>query len=304
MERNTERNTEQSVEQGTEQGTELSAPAPRQRVAFLGLGHMGAPMAGRVLAAGHPLTVWNRTAAKAEPLVAAGAHSASTPAEAVRDADVVITMLAGPDALRHVADEILPVLRERAGVHWVEMSTVGPDAVRQLGERVPDGVTLVDAPVAGSTDKAAAGRLGILAGGDAGAVEPLLAHLGTVTRTGPLGSGAALKVVVNTAVLGGVALVAESMALADALGLDAEVARGVLAQGPLGGAVARAFATDVHFGNGLAAKDVALATSTTWLPAMEAVLGHYEAAAADPDVADEDIAAAVTRIRRAREPRA
>ncbi|GHC41223.1 hypothetical protein GCM10010349_01210 [Streptomyces flavofungini] len=260
-------------------------------------------MAHRVLAAGHPLTVWNRTAAKAAPLVAAGARLAASPADAVRDADVVITMLAGPDALRYVADGIVPVLRGRGGVHWVEMSTVGPEAVRELGERVPDGVTLVDAPVAGSTDKAAAGRLGILAGGDATAVQPLLAHLGTVTRTGPLGSGAALKVVVNTAVLGGVALVAESMALADALGLDAELARDVLARGPLAGAVARAFATDVHFGSDLAAKDVALATSTTWLPAMEAVRGHYEAAAADPAVAHEDIAAAVTHIRDTRKPR-
>ncbi|EPH42471.1 putative oxidoreductase GLYR1 [Streptomyces aurantiacus JA 4570] len=252
-------------------------------------------MAARLRAAGHPLTVWNRTAAKAEPLVAAGARLAATPADAVRDADVVLTMLAGPEALRSVADEIVPVLRE--GVHWVEMSTVGPDAVRELGERVPDGVTLVDAPVMGSTDKAATGELGILAGGDAAAVESLLAALGTVTRTGPLGSGAALKVVVNTAVLGGVALVAEAMALADALGLDEEVARGALARGPLAGAVARAFADDVHFGNDLAAKDVALATSAARLPATEAVRAHYEAAVADPAVAHEDIARAVPHIR-------
>ncbi|MER5306113.1 NAD(P)-dependent oxidoreductase [Streptomyces lasiicapitis] len=271
---------------------------PDQRVAFLGLGHMGAPMAHRLLAAGHPLTVWNRTAAKAEPLVAAGARLAATPADAVREADVVLTMLAGPEALGRVADAIVPGLR--AGVTWVEMSTVGPDAVRELGERMPDGATLVDAPVMGSTDKAAAGELGILAGGDAAAVEPLLASLGAVTRTGPLGSGAALKVVVNTAVLGGVALVAEAMALADALGLDEQVARGALARGPLAGAVARAFADDVHFGNDLAVKDVALATDAARLPAMEAVRAHYEAAAADPATAHEDIARAVPHIRAAR----
>ncbi|GGR74632.1 hypothetical protein GCM10010252_11190 [Streptomyces aureoverticillatus] len=270
-------------------------PQGQQHVAFLGLGHMGAPMAARLLAAGHPLTVWNRTAAKAEPLVAAGARLEATPADAVREADVVLTMLAGPEALRSVADAIVPVLRE--GVHWVEMSTVGPDAVRELGERLPDGVTLVDAPVMGSTDKAAAGELGILAGGDAAAVEPLLTALGAVTRTGPPGSGAALKVVVNTAVLGGVALVAEALALADALGLAEEVARGALARGPLAGAVARAFADDVHFGNDLAAKDVALATGAARLPAMEAVRAHYEAAAADPTVAHEDIARAVPHIR-------
>ncbi|UQT58746.1 NAD(P)-dependent oxidoreductase [Streptomyces durmitorensis] len=266
-----------------------------EKIAFLGLGHMGTPMARQLLAAGHPLTVWNRTAGKADPLVAAGARLATDPAEAVRDADVVITMLAGPDAVRAVADAIVPELRP--GTHWAEMSTVGPDVVRELGARVPDGVTLVDAPVMGSTDKAASGRLGILAGGDADGAERVLARFGPVTRTGPLGSGAALKLVVNTAVIGGVALVAEAMKLADALGLDEETAKAALAGGPLGGAVGRAFATDVHFGSDLAVKDVALATGVTELPAMEAVLAHYEAAAADPDVVHEDIARAVAHIR-------
>ncbi|MWA10921.1 NAD(P)-dependent oxidoreductase [Streptomyces sp. BA2] len=266
-----------------------------KKIAFLGLGHMGTPMARQLLAAGHPLTVWNRTAEKAQPLVSEGARIAADPAEAVRDADVVITMLAGPDAVRAVTDAIVPELR--AGAHWVEMSTVGPDVVRELGARVPDGVTLVDAPVMGSTDKAASGKLGILAGGDADGVEGVLACFGPVTRTGPLGSGAALKLVVNTAVIGGVALVAEAMKLADALGLDEGTAKGALAGGPLGGAVGRAFATDVHFGSDLAVKDVALATEVTQLPAMEAVLAHYKAAAADPDVVHEDIARAVAHIR-------
>jgi 3-hydroxyisobutyrate dehydrogenase len=272
-----------------------------EKIAFLGLGHMGAPMARQLLAAGHTLTVWNRTAEKAGALVDAGALLAAGPAEAVRDADVVITMLAGPDAVRAVADAVVPELR--AGMHWVEMSTVGPDAVRELGARLPAGVTLVDAPVMGSTDKAASGQLGILAGGDADGVAQVLACFGPVTRTGPLGSGAALKLVVNTAVIGGVALVAEAMKLADALGLDEETAKGALAKGPLGGAVGRAFATDVHFGSDLAVKDVTLATDSAQLPAMEAVLAHYKAAAADPDVVHEDIARAVAHIR-SREVRA
>lgn len=267
-----------------------------EKIAFLGLGHMGAAMARRLLDAGHPLTVWNRTAAKAEPLVAAGATLAASPAEAVRDADVVITMLADPAALDAVADAVVP--RLRPGTYWVEMSTVGPDVVRELAARLGEGVHLVDAPVAGSTDKAAAGQLGILAGGDVAGVERVLAPLGTVTRTGPSGSGAALKLVVNTAVLGGVALVAEAMVLADALGLDEDTVRGSLAGGPLGGAVGRAFAEGVHFGTSLAVKDVALATRTAELPAMEAVLEHYKRAAADPAVADADIAQAVERIRR------
>lgn len=266
-----------------------------EKIAFLGLGHMGAPMARHLLGAGHPLTVWNRTPAKAAPLVERGAVLAGTPADAVRDADVVITMLATPDAVSEVADAIAPELRP--GTYWAEMSTIGPDAVRQLAARLGDGVTLVDAPVMGSTDKAEAGELGILAGGDADRIEGVLAHLGTVTRTGAPGSGAALKLVVNTAVIGGVGLVAEAMALADALGLPEDVAKGALAAGPLGGAVARAFAQGVHFGSDLAVKDIALATETTELPAMEAVLGHFKQAAADPSLVHEDIARAVTRIR-------
>lgn len=270
-----------------------------EKIAFLGLGHMGEPMARHLLAAGHPLVVWNRTAAKAGPLVAAGARATADPADAVRDADVVITMLAGPEAVREIADAILPALRP--GAHWVEMSTVGPDTVRELGERMPAGVTLVDAPVMGSTDKAAAGRLGILAGGDAAGVEHILARFGPVTRTGAPGTGAALKLVVNTAVIGGVALVAEAMKLADALGLAEGTARDALAGGPLGGAVARAFAEGVHFGSDLAVKDITLATESARLPAMEAVLGHFAAAAADPDVVHEDIARAVTHIRARRD---
>ncbi|MGW2420234.1 NAD(P)-dependent oxidoreductase [Streptomyces sp. NPDC001709] len=266
-----------------------------EKVAFLGLGSMGAPMAGRLLAAGHPLTVWNRTPARAEPLAAEGATPAATPAAAVRDADVVITMLAGPDALTAVADAVTPELRP--GTTWVEMSTVGPDAVRDLAGRLKDGVTLVDAPVMGSTDRAAEGTLGILAGGEAAAVEHVLAHLGTVTRTGPLGSGAALKLVVNTAVIGGVGLVAEALRLAAALGLDGHTARTALAAGPLGGALERALADGVHFSTDLAVKDLRIAAAAAELPATAAVLETLrQATEDDPTLSRADIARAAAHI--------
>lgn len=265
------------------------------KIAFLGLGRMGTPMARRLLAAGHPVTVWNRTEAKTGPLVAEGAVRAASPADAVRDADVVITMLAGPSALAAVADAVLPALP--AGAHWVEMSTVGPDAVRDLAARVGDRATLVDAPVMGSTDRAADGRLGILAGGDPAGVEHVLAHLGTITRTGPTGSGAALKLVVNTAAIGGVALVAEALRLADALGLDEDTARTALAGGPLAGAVSRAFAENAHFATALAVKDLELATAAARLPAVEAVLTSYRQAVERPDLADADLARAAARLR-------
>ncbi|MER6675989.1 NAD(P)-dependent oxidoreductase [Streptomyces sp. NPDC000983] len=262
-----------------------------QKIAFLGLGRMGAPMARRLLGAGHPLTVWNRTAARAAPLAAEGAAVAATPAGAVRDADVVITMLSGPEALAAVADAAVPALRP--GTHWIDMSTVGPVAVRDLAARLGTGATLVDAPVMGSTDRAATGGLRILAGGEADGVAGVLGRLGEVSRTGPPGTGAALKLVLNAAAVGGVALVAESLRLADALGLDDTVARRALADGPLGGAVARAFAEGVHFRTGLAVKDLALATGTARLPALEAVLEQYRTAG----VPDADISAAADRIR-------
>ncbi|MGW1888938.1 NAD(P)-dependent oxidoreductase [Streptomyces sp. NPDC002004] len=265
-----------------------------QKIAFLGLGHMGAPMARQLLRAGHPLTVWNRTPAKAEPLAAEGATAAADPAEAVRGADVVITMLADPAAVAHIADTIVPELRP--GAYWVEMSTIGPDAVEALAARLGHDAHLVDAPVVGSTDRAEAGELRILAGGDADGVEEVLSRFGTVTRTGPLGSGAALKLVVNTAILGGVTLVAEAMTLADRLGIEENVARETLANGPLGGAVHRAFARDLHFATALAVKDMHLATSTASLPVLEAMRAHYAAAATDPGLAHEDISEVVAHI--------
>ncbi|MCB8906863.1 MULTISPECIES: NAD(P)-dependent oxidoreductase [unclassified Streptomyces] len=260
----------------------------RQKIAFIGLGSMGLPMARRLLDAGHPLTVWNRTAAKADALVADGAVRAASAAEAVREADVVITMLADPVAALAVADAIVPALRP--GTHWIDTSTIGPDAVRVLAARLPDGVTLIDAPVMGSVDRAAAGELLILAGGDSTPVAAVLDRLGTVTPCGGSGDGAALKLVLIDAAIGGVALIAEVLALAGALGLPRELALRTLAQGPLSGAVARATATGSHFPVALAAKDVALATAVTELPILQAV---HTALTGDPALLGEDLSAVI-----------
>lgn len=208
-----------------------------KKIAFLGLGHMGAPMARHLLAQGHALTVWNRTPDKAEALAAAGATVAATPAGAVRDADLVVTMLADQAALRAVSDALLSDSAAlRPGVHWIDTSTVGPDTVRALAARLPEGVTLTDAPVMGSVDRAATGKLWVLAGGDPlpGPVRELLNTLGEVTVCGPAGSGAALKLVLINAVVGGVGLVAEALRLGQVLGLPQELVRAELARGPLG----------------------------------------------------------------------
>ncbi|MFD8205323.1 NAD(P)-dependent oxidoreductase [Streptomyces sp. NPDC059695] len=275
--------TPQNIPQKTPLNTPQNTP---QRTAFLGLGSMGLPMARRLLDAGHPLTVWNRTAAKADTLVADGAVLAATPAEAVRDADVVVTMLADPDAALAVADAMVPALRP--GTHWIDTSTVGPDTVAALAARLPAGVALIDAPVMGSVDRAAAGELMILAGGDTAPVAAVLDRLGTVTPCGGPGTGAALKLVLINAVIGGVALVAESLALAGALGLPRELALRTLGAGPLSGAVGRATATGSYFPVALAAKDVALATSAAKLPVLEAV---HALLTADPALLAEDLAA-------------
>ncbi|MEU1078149.1 NAD(P)-dependent oxidoreductase [Streptomyces sp. NPDC005878] len=256
------------------------------KIAFLGLGGMGTPMARRLLAAGYGLTVWNRTSARAEALVAEGAVAAASPAEAVRGADVVITMLADPAAALAVADAMIPALR--AGATWIDTSTVGPDTVRELVSRLPDGVAFIDAPVMGSVDRAADGGLLILAGGETAPVDGLLAELGSVRRCGEVGTGAALKLVLISGVIGGVALLAESLRLAGALGLPEDLTRSALEASPLGGLVGRLFATEAHFPVALAAKDVglALATGVGGLPVLEAVHGVL---ASRPDLATSDV---------------
>jgi 3-hydroxyisobutyrate dehydrogenase-like beta-hydroxyacid dehydrogenase len=255
------------------------------RIAFLGLGSMGAPMARRVLAAGHELTVWNRSAKEFDIDLAA------TPADAVRDAEVVITMLTDSNAVREVVAGITAELRP--GTYLIDASTIGPDGVREVADLLPDGVTLIDAPVMGSVDRAAKGELSLLVGGDADPVMPVLELFGTVHRTGASGAGAALKIVLINAVISGVTVIAEAMALADSLGLPEEQVKRAMAASPLAGIAGRAFAQGVYFPVRLAAKDVALAKSG--LPLTTAV---YERLTAFPTAADEDLAEIVTHIRK------
>ncbi|MFE9656390.1 NAD(P)-dependent oxidoreductase [Micromonospora sp. NPDC006431] len=234
-----------------------------EAIALLGAGTMGSALGRRLLATGHRLTVWNRTPGRTRPLVEAGARAAANPAEAVRDADVVITMLTDATAVRESlfgADAAARALRP--GTHLVEMSTIGPYALRELAGQLPPGVRLVDAPVAGSAAAAEAGRLVVLAGGAEAAVDrvaPVLAALGTVRRCGGPGRGAAMKLVLNTALVTAVASVADALAVADAVGVDRRTACEALTGGPLGGAVARVTTTEAAFAVALAAKDARLA---------------------------------------------
>ena len=172
------------------------------RVAFLGLGTMGAAMAANVLRRGHTVSVWNRTAGKADSLVAAGARSAATPADAARDAEVVVTMLADPAALEAVVggpDGVLATLA--AGAVFVDCSTVDPATARALDERVrARGARFVDAPVSGTRKPAVEGTLLIIAAGapeDIERVRPVLEAMGRVRHVGAVGQGMAMKLVLN-----------------------------------------------------------------------------------------------------------
>ena len=211
-------------------------------LAFLGLGLMGTPMATRLLAAGHDLTVWNRTTAKTRSLADLGASVASSPAQAVAGVDAAITMVTDPAALEQVvlgADGVAAGLVP--GQLLVDMSTVGPDAVRSVAARLPQGVGMVDAPVRGSVPEATAGRLQIYVGADRAdfeRVEPILALLGAPHHVGGPGTGAATKVVVNSVLGAAIAAFGEALALGAALGLDRSALLDVLAESPIGSTVA------------------------------------------------------------------
>ncbi|NGN70471.1 NAD(P)-dependent oxidoreductase [Streptomyces sp. A7024] len=241
-------------------------------IAFIGLGAMGSRMAARLLDAGHSLTVWNRTAEKAQALVERGAVFAKSPADAAGEADVVITMLADPGALRDVTegpDGVAEGLQSAgASATVIDMSTVGPEAVARLAEALPEGVGLLDAPVLGSIDEAAAGTLKVFVGGPAELAErwaPLLSVFGTPVHVGPLGSGAAAKLVANTTLFGVLGVLGEALAMAKGLGLSQDKAFEVLAGTPVAAQAQRRRPAvesgeyPVRFALDLALKDAALA---------------------------------------------
>jgi 3-hydroxyisobutyrate dehydrogenase-like beta-hydroxyacid dehydrogenase len=205
-------------------------------VAVIGLGRMGSRIARRLLDAGYPVVVWNRTPAKAEELAAHGAEQAASPADAARRADAVMTMLADAAALQAVTegtDGIAAGVDDTTTV--IEMSTVGLPAISRLAATLPAG-RLLDAPVLGSLPEAEAGKLRIFVGGPDELVEewtPLLSALGSPLHVGPLGAGAAAKLVANTTLLGTLGVLGEALALAGGLGLSRDTAFEILASTPL-----------------------------------------------------------------------
>ena len=209
-------------------------------IAFVGIGRMGLPMATNLAAAGFPLRIWNRTSTRTGPLVAAGVPAAATPRDAAEDADIVITMLTdgpaveavvvGPDGIASAATR---------GLVWIQMGTIGVDWTNRLAAIAHDhDITFVDAPVSGSEGPARARQLTILGSGPNDihdVVQPVFDVLGSKTIwLGPAGAGSRAKMVLNSWLVEITEATAETLELAEALGLDPAVVVSLLESGPLG----------------------------------------------------------------------
>jgi len=208
---------------------------PSPRIAFLGTGLMGAPMCQNLLSADLPLTVWNRSQAKTEPLAKRGAEIADSPQSAVADADVVITMLSDGTAVADIMfnQGVAEAIRESAT--RIDMSSIGADeAIEHAKRHVKRGVRYLDAPVSGGTKGAAAGELAIMAGGDAetfAAMQPVFAPLGQATHVGPNGCGQLAKLANQVIVAITIGAVSEALILAGGGGADRAKVREALQGG-------------------------------------------------------------------------
>ena len=210
------------------------------RVAFLGLGIMGSRMAANVAAAGFDLTVWNRTAEKAERFCEqhAGVRCGSTPADAAAEAELVITMVVDGAQVESVLldPDHGAALAAAPGTLFVDCSTIGPAATRALAGRLGEHeLALIDAPVTGSSPRAEDGTLTIMVGGTDGEFErakPLLEAMGEViVHAGPLGHGQLVKLINNAVAATNAATLGQALTVAAKTGVDLDALTQVMAAG-------------------------------------------------------------------------
>ncbi|MDX3801642.1 NAD(P)-dependent oxidoreductase [Streptomyces sp. AK04-3B] len=279
-------------------------------VSVLGTGIMGAAMARSIARAGHTVRVWNRTRAKAEPLAADRVHVAATPAEAVKGADVVLTMLYDGPATLEVMREAAPALR--TGTAWVQSTTAGIEALADLAAFArAHGLAFFDVPVLGTRQPAEAGQLTVLAAGPSAsraAVTPVLDAVGArivwTGEDGGAGTATRLKLVANSWVIAATAATGEVLALAQSLGVDPNAFFALIEGGPLDMGYLRAKAalilderlTPAQFAVATAAKDARLIVEAgrgngVRLDVAAASAERLERAAAQGH-GDEDMAAA------------
>lgn len=250
----------------------MSASSSRPRVAFLGLGLMGTGMARRILDAGFPLTVHNRSAAKAEPFAAVGARVAASPAEAALDAQVIISMVADDEVSRTFwLGENGALAAAAPGTVFIECSTLSVKWIHELAAAAKErGCALIDAPVTGSKPHAAAGELCFVAGGAAEDLEKIRPVLEVMSRAiihvGPVGSGALLKLVNNFMCGVQAASFAEAVGVIEKAGLDRTKALELLTNGAPGSPLIKLFSQrmadggyEPNFVLRLMAKDLAYA---------------------------------------------
>ena len=258
------------------------------RVGFVGLGRMGTPMARNILAAGFPLTVWNRNADKAAPLAADGASVAADLRALARASDVVVTMVADGDAARAVLVDGGVLDELAAGSVILEMSTIGPAAATALALKAAAlDVMLLDAPVSGSVGHADSAQLFAMVGGDRDGYERATPVLDAMTKghlhLGASGSGAAMKLAANAAIAVTNEVVAEALVLAESYGIERDKAYDVLESGAFASpfvlykraAFLQPDTTPVGFTTALLRKDIALvralaAELAVPVPAVEA----------------------------------
>jgi 3-hydroxyisobutyrate dehydrogenase len=280
-------------------------------VAVLGLGAMGRAIAQRLLDAGHDLTVWNRTPGKGEELVSAGARRGETPADAVRDAEVVITMLTDPPALEQVLfgpEGAAPAIPATATL--IEMSTVGPTTIAAAVERLAP-IAVLDAPVLGSVPSVESGKLVILVGGDRDVFDrhaEIMSLLGKPIYVGPSGSGAWLKLVNNAASIATLVALGELLALTDRAGLGIDAVLQSLEAGPLASLIERwrlrlkGEDRSSYFRLALARKDLAIVFEEAEREGVELTVDETAAARCDEAIqaglGDEDFGAVVPFLRR------
>jgi 3-hydroxyisobutyrate dehydrogenase len=211
-----------------------------ERVGFVGLGIMGQGMARNLLKAGFAVRVWNRTASKAEPLVAEGAEAGSSPADVAAHCDIVVTCVSDtPDVEAVMLGDEGIIHGAKRGSLVIDCSTISPQATREIAAKLSEkGIRLIDAPVSGGSEGAAKGTLTIMVGGaeeDFQRALPVLQAMGkTITHIGEVGAGQVVKLVNQVLVVGNCLAMCEALLLAQAGGVDLQKTFNAISQGAAG----------------------------------------------------------------------
>ena len=212
----------------------------KEKTGFIGLGIMGRGMSANLLKAGFEVCVWNRTASRMEPLVAAGASAGESPADVAAKSDIIITCVSDtPDAEAVILGQNGVIHGAKAGSLVIDMSTISPQVTQQIAARLAEkDVAMLDAPISGGSEGAANGTLSIMVGGDAAQVKRAMPAFGAmgkaITHVGKTGAGQTVKLVNQILVVGTMLAVSEALLFAQAGGLDLQKTLNAVSQGAAG----------------------------------------------------------------------